>query len=156
MRPRITAAAGFVSAILVLGAVMLYFGGTGNAQVVHTCSPTDHQFIEVAQLDMMSVSSTAEDYLHGTIKASSVIATTETSRANVQHTHPEDPSLLRTRSILAAMFREYARAIKANEEHQRPGKHIFQAYSLANFAHDILAQAQAPLKQRGCDVSALL
>lgn len=156
MRPRFTAAAGFFSAVLVLGALILYVGEPGHAQVVHTCSPTDRQFIDVAQLNMMSVSSTAEDYLRGAAKAGTVIATAQTSRENVMHTHPEDPSLLRTRTLLTAMFMEYSRAIKANELHEDPGKHIYEAYSLANFAHDVLAQAEAPLRQRGCDVSPLL
>ena len=156
MKPRTTAAAGFVSAVLVLAVLMLYVGGNGSAGVVHTCSPTDRQFIEVAQLNMVSVTSAAEDYLHGVAKASTVIDATDVSRENVQTTHPEDSSLLKTRAVLAAMFTEYSRAIKANEDHKDPGKDIYRAYSLANFAHDILTRAQAPLKKRGCDVSPLL
>jgi len=134
----------------------LFVGPTGKAQIAHTCSPMDRQFIDVAQLNLVAVSSSADDFLHGSAKAGSVIDTTETSRANVMATHPEDPSLSQTRGILSAMFTEYARAIKADQHHQDPGKHIFQAYSLANYAHDILSRAQAPLARRGCDISPLL
>ena len=156
MKKRITAAAGIASAAIVLAVLMLFLGGTGAAQGIHTCSPTDRQFIQVAQLNMLSFSSTAEDFLHGSGRASSVIATTETSRSNVEATHPEDPSLRKARAVLAGMFAEYARAVRAKMQQEDPGQHIYSAYSFANLAHGILARAQAPLKQRGCDIAPLL
>lgn len=135
---------------------MLFVGGTGQAQVVHTCSPVDRQFIDVAQLNMASLSSAAEDFLHGDAKADSVISAADTSLQNVEATHPEDPSLAKTRAILNAMFTEYAKAIKADKTHKDPGKYIYRAYGLANFAHDVLAGAKSPLRARGCDVSSLM
>ena len=135
---------------------MLFVGGTGAAQIVHTCSPTDRQFIDVAQLNMASLSSASEDFLHGQQKADSVIETATTSLQNVNGTHPEDPSLVKARTILNAMFMEYAKAIRADSKHKDPGVYIYRAYGLANFAHDVLAQAKGPLKQRGCDVTPLL
>jgi hypothetical protein len=156
MKPRITAAAGLVSAVLVLGALMLFVGGTGAAQTVHTCSPTDRQFIDVAQLNMASLSSVSEDYLHGADRPASVIAAAALSLRNVKGTHPEDPSLAKTRAILSAMFMEYGKAIRADTKHGDPGRYIYRAYGLANFAHDVLAGAQRPLAERGCDVSPLL
>ncbi|TML73411.1 MAG: hypothetical protein E6G13_03245 [Actinobacteria bacterium] len=156
MKPRITAAAGLVSAVLVLGALMLFVGGTGQAQTVHVCSPTDRQFIGVAQLNMASLSSASEDFLRGGAKPASVIDVATQSLQNVQRTHPEDPSLTKTRAILGAMFVEYGKAIRADAKHKDPGTYIYRAYGLANFAHDVLAQAQRPLEQRGCDVSPLL
>ena len=156
MKPRITAAAGLVSAVIVLSVTMLFVGGTGNAQIRHTCSPTDRQFIDVAQLNMASLGSAAEDFLHGSSKAQAVIDTAGSARQNVNGTHPEDPSLAKTRAILAAMFVEYGKAIRADTRHRDPGKYIYRAYGLANFAHDVLSQAREPLMQRGCDVSPLL
>jgi hypothetical protein len=156
VKPRRTAAAGLVSAVIVLGAMMLFVGSPGRAQVVHTCSPVDRQFIDVAQLNMASLSSAAEDFLHGEAKAGSVIDTTNVALQNVKGTHPEDPSLAKTRAILSAMFVEYGKAIHADSKHKDPGEYIYRAYGLANFAHDVLSQAQQPLKQRGCDVSPLL
>jgi hypothetical protein len=156
MKPRITAAAGLVCAVAVLGTFVLFMGGNGHAQVAHTCSPTDRQFIGVAQLNMASLSSAAEDYLRGDAKAASVIDAAETSLQNVRGTHPEDPSLSKTRAILSAMFFEYAKAIRMDAKHRDPGTYVYRAYGLANFAHDVLAQAKSPLLQRGCDVTPLL
>src|SRR5438046_440232 len=156
MKPRITAAAGLLSAVLVLSVTTLFVGGTGSAQIRHTCSPTDRQFIDVAQLNMASLSSSAEDFLHGSSKAEAVIDTAGSALQNVNGTYPEDPSLAKTRAILGAMFVEYGKAIRADSKHRDPGSYIYRAYGLANFAHDVLAQAEQPLKQRGCDVSPLL
>ena len=156
MKPRITAAGGLVSAVVVVGAMALVAGGTGSAQIRHTCSPTDRQFIDVAQLNMASLGSAAEDFLHGSTKAQAVIDTAGTALQNMNGTHPEDPSLAKTRAILGAMFVEYGKAIRADSKHRDPGSYIYRAYGLANFAHDVLAQAEQPLKQRGCDVSPLL
>ena len=156
MKPRITAAAGLVSAIVVLGVTAVAAGGTGSAQIRHTCSPTDRQFIDVAQLNMASLSSQAEDFLHGASRAQAVIESAGTALQNVNGTHPEDPSLAKTRAILGAMFVEYGKAIRADSKHRDPGRYIYRAYGLANFAHDVLADAQPALGKRGCDVSPLL
>jgi hypothetical protein len=156
MKPRITAAAGLVCAVVVLGTFMLFVGGNGHAQIVHTCSPTDRQFIDVAQLNMAALGSASEDYLHGDAKADSVIETATTSLRNIKGTYPSDPSLSKTRAILSAMFVEYGKAIHADSKHADPGRYIYRAYGLANFAHDVLSQAEGPLKQRGCDITPLL
>jgi hypothetical protein len=145
-----------MSAVVVLSTLMLFMGGTGNAQIAHTCSATDRQFIDAAQLNMASLSSESEDFLHGDVKASEVIATAHSALQSIRNTGPSDPSLARTRLILSAMFLEYGKAIRADQQHKDPGKYIYRAYGLANFAHDILAQAKAPLQQRGCNISPLL
>ena len=103
-----------------------------------------------------SLSSASEDFLRGGAKPASVIDVATQSLQNVERTHPEDPSLTKTRAILGAMFVEYGKAIRADAKHKDPGTYIYRAYGLANFAHDVLAQAQRPLEQRGCDVSPLL
>ena len=135
---------------------MLFMGSTGNAQIVHTCSATDRQFIDAAQLNMASLGSESEDFLHGDVKASEVIATARSALQSIRNTGPSDPSLAKTRAILAAMFVEYGKAIRADQQHKDPGRYIYRAYGLANFAHDVLAQAQGPLSQRGCNISPLL
>lgn len=136
---------------------MLLMGGTGNAQqITHTCSATDKQFIDAAQLNMASLSSASEDYLHGDSKASEVMDADRNALDNIRSTGPSDPSLSKTRAILSAMFVEYGRAIRADQHHHDPGPFIYRAYGLANFAHDILSEAEPALKQRGCNVSSLL
>jgi hypothetical protein len=143
-------------AIFAMGALVLLVGGKGRAAVIHTCSATDRQFIGTAQLNMAALGSLSEDYLHGDAKADEVIEQTEAAANGLRNTGPSDPSLSKTRAILRAMFLEYGRAIRADKHHHDPGEYIYRAYGLANFAHDVLAQAQPALSKRGCDISPLL
>ena len=139
-----------------MGSLVLLVGGKGRAAVVHTCSATDKQFIGTAQLNMAALGSLSEDYLHGDAKADDVIEQTQAAVNGLRNTDPSDPSLSKTRAILRAMFLEYGRAIRADQHHHDPGQYIYRAYGLANFAHDVLAQAQPALAERGCDISPLL
>ena len=143
-------------AIFAMGSLVLLVGGKGGAAVVHTCSATDRQFIGVAQLNMAALGSLSEDYLRGDAEANDVIQQTQSSVVVMRNTNPSDPSLSKTRAILRAMFLEYGRAIRADKQKKDPGKYIYRAYGLANFAHDILQNAKPALAERGCDVSPLL
>jgi hypothetical protein len=156
VKPRFTAAAGLAVAIFAMGSLVLFVGGQGRAAVVHTCSATDRQFIGVAQLNMAALGSLSEDYLRGDAEADDVIQQTQSSVVVMHNTNPSDPSLSKTRAILRAMFVEYGRAIRADKQKKDPGKYIYRAYGLANFAHDILQNAKPALAKRGCDVSPLL
>jgi hypothetical protein len=156
VKPRFTAAAGLAVAIFAMGSLVLLVGGKGRAAVAHTCSATDRQFIGVAQLNMAALGSLSEDYLRGDAKADDVIQQTQSSVVVMHNTNPSDPSLSKTRAILRAMFVEYGRAIRADKQKKDPGKYIYRAYGLANFAHDILQNAKPALAKRGCDVSPLL
>ena len=156
MKPRITAAAGLAVAIFVTGSLVLLVGGNGKAAVIHTCSATDRQFLGAAQLNMAALGTLSEDYLQGDAKADDVIMQTDSAIASLRNTDPSDPSLSKTRAILRAMFLEYGRAIRADKHHHDPGKYVYRAYGLANFAHDVLSQAEPALAKRGCDVSPLL
>ena len=131
-------------AIFAMGSLVLLVGGKGRAAVIHTCSATDRQFIDTAQLNMAALGSLSEDYLHGNAKPDDVILETQSAVDGLLNTGPSDPSLSKTR------------AIRADKHHHDPGKYIYRAYGLANFAHDVLAQAQPALAKRGCDVSPLL
>jgi hypothetical protein len=131
-------------------------GGNSNAAVSHTCSATDRQFLGTAQLNMAALGTLSQDYLQGEAEADDVIMQTDSAITGLLNTNPSDPSLSKTRAILRAMFLNYGRAIRADKHHKNPGKYIYQAYGLANFAHDVLAQAKPALAKRGCDVSPLL
>jgi hypothetical protein len=131
-------------------------GGNSNAAVSHTCSATDRQFLGTAQLNMAALGTLSQDYLQGAAEADEVIMQTDSAITGLLNTNPSDPSLSKTRAILRAMFLNYGRAIRADKHHKNPGKYIYQAYGLANFAHDVLAQAKPALAKRGCDVSPLL
>ena len=156
VKPRFTAAAGLAVALFAMGSLVLLLGGNGRAAVTHTCSATDRQFMSVAQLNMAAIGSLSEDYLHGDAKPGDVIEQAQTAIVGLRNTEPSDPSLSKTRVILRAMFLEYGRAIRADEHHKNPGKYIYRAYGLANFAHDVLSDAKPGLARRGCDVSPLL
>jgi hypothetical protein len=156
VKPRITAAAGLVLAVAALAFFSLILGPTGQASVAHTCYPVDKQFIVSAQLNMAMLGETSEDYLHGSAKSEDVIAQANSALRALKNTRPADPSLTRAKLVLRAMFLEYRKAIQANAHHHPPGAHIFRAYGLANFAHDILSDAQPALVKRGCDISPLL
>jgi len=157
VKPRITAAAGLAMAIFVVASfVVLDNTGTGKAAVSHTCSATDRQFLGAAELNMAALGTLSQDYLEGDAQADDVILQTDSAVTSLLNTNPSDPSLSKTQKILRAMFLEYGRAIRADKHHHDPGKYIYRAYGLANFAHDILSQAKPALAKRGCDVSPLL
>ncbi|MFL6011736.1 MAG: hypothetical protein ACJ74B_03985 [Gaiellaceae bacterium] len=143
-------------AIFAMGSLVLFLGGNSRAAVAHTCSATDRQFLSTAQLNMAALGSLSEDYLHGNAKPAEVIDQAQNAVVGLRNTSPTDPSLSKTRAIMRAMFAEYGRAIRADAKHRNPGKYIYRAYGLANFAHDILADAQPALNERGCDVTPLL
>jgi hypothetical protein len=156
VKPRITAAAGLALAIFATGSLVLLVGENSKAAVIHTCSATDRQFLGAAQLNMAALGTLSEDYLQGEAQADDVIMQTDAAIASLRNTNPSDPSLSKTRAILRAMFLEYGRAIRADKHHHDPGKYVYRAYGLANFAHDVLSQAQPVLAKRGCDVRPLL
>jgi hypothetical protein len=135
----------------------LFLGSTsGQAGVVHTCSPTDRQFIVAARLSMAALGAASDEYLRGNAQPAEVIDESKTARMTLGETRPTDPSLTRTKLVLRAMFLEYQKAMVADAHHHPPGKHVYRAYGLANFAHDLLVHERKPLKDRGCDVSSLL
>lgn len=157
MKPRLIAAAGLALAVAALAFVNLVLGPTeSQAGVVHSCYPVDRQFIVSAQLDMVSLGEAADDYLRGQSRSSEVIRQTRAVMRSLANTRPADPSLSRTKLVLRVMFLEYEKAIQATAHHRSPGKHIYRAYGLANFAHDLLTSEQKPLAAQGCDVTPLL
>src|SRR2546430_621579 len=127
-----------------------------SAPPVHTCSVADKQFILSARLSMASLADWSNDFVQGNAKAGDVVDQAETAITTMRNTAPEDPTLRRTRVLLRAMFDEYASGIEASADGKRPGRHIYRAYALANFAHDLLVEARPALQQRGCDVTPLL
>ena len=142
-----------VTAVILLPVVA---GGRAQANVGHSCSATDKQFISTAQVNLSSLNLWAGQYLQGDAKAGEVVAQARQAAAIVRKTEPRDPSLAKTRALLNSMFTEYARAIQAEAHHRDAGPHIYRAYGLANFAHDVLVQAKPALAARGWDIEPLL
>ena len=124
--------------------------------VTHTCSITDRAFIDGAKTNVDAVDLWGQQYLDGDAGPADVAAESARAAKIVGATSPTDPSLAQTRSLLVAMFTAYGKAMEQRAKHRDAGDHIFHAYGLANFAHDVLLKAEPALAKRGCDVSPLL
>jgi hypothetical protein len=150
---------GVIAAGLVVAAVVLVTGGRAaptRGGVAHTCSATDRQFISAAELNTSAVGLFGDSYLHGDAKASEVVGAARDASDAMDATDPRDTSLSAARRLMRAMFLEYARAVRAHAKGRDAGQHMYRAYSLANFAHGVLAEAEPALAKRGCDVKDLL
>jgi hypothetical protein len=150
---------GLIAAGLALFAVLVLLSGGGRARsatVRHTCSATDRQFISTTELNMTALGAWSEDFRSGDATASEVIDEARKAVVRVEKLSPSDPSLQRTKSLVTGMLTEYGRAMTAKSKEKDAAPHMYRAYGLANFAHDILTDAAPELRKRGCDVSGLL
>jgi hypothetical protein len=105
---------------------------------------------------MESVGLFGDSYLHGNAKPAEVILAANDADLALAQTSPRDGSLTTARRLMRAMFVEYARAVRLHAKGKEAAAHMYRAYSLANFAHGVLEQAQPGLARRGCDVTDLL
>jgi hypothetical protein len=150
---------GLIAAGLVIfaGVILLTGGGRArSATVEHTCSATDRQFIARSELNMMALEAWSEDYRNGSATEAEVIEEARKAAKHVNSLTPRDPSLRKTKMLLAGMLAEYGRGMSARARGKDAAPHMYRAYSLANFAYDVLSQAESGLRREGCDVSALL
>jgi hypothetical protein len=150
---------GLIAAGLALFAAAVLLTGGGRAEsatVAHTCSATDRKFIRHAELNMVALGLWGEQYRDGEVTAVEVVAEARRAAKRVNQLEPSDPSLLKTRTLVAGMITEYGRAMLAKSKQRDAGQHMYRAYGLANFARDVLVDAAPDLRRRGCDVSALL
>jgi hypothetical protein len=150
---------GLIAAGLALFAAVVLLTGSGRARsatVDHTCSATDRQFISKTELNMTALGAWGEDYRHGDVTEDEVVAEATKAAIRVERLNPSDPSLKKTKVLLAGMFTEYGRAMRAKAKAKDAAPHMYRAYGLANFAFDVLSDAEPELASRGCDVSGLL
>lgn len=150
---------GLIAAGLAVFAAAVLLTGGGHAKgaaIVHTCSVTDRQFIRVAELNMVALGVWGENYREGSATARQVVREAEKAATRVDRLAPSDPSLKKTKTLVTGVFSEYGRAMAAKAKKRDAGPHMYRAYGLANFAHDVLVDAAPELARRGCDVSALL
>jgi hypothetical protein len=152
MRFRGLPAAGCV----LLCGILLLGSACANAPLAHTCSPTDRQFLDAAQLSMTGLGLSSDQFQQGAGTPKDVASAASLAERAVKASKPTDYSLRKIQALMGAMFSEYARAMTAQAKHKDAGEHIQRSYGLANFAHDVLEQAASGLKARGCDVAPLL
>jgi hypothetical protein len=141
-------------------AVVLVAGGRAQpartSPTQHVCGALDKQFIRAASLSNTQIAMLGQDYLSGDLNAKDAIAETGNAALGIEITAPRDPSLKLARVLMHGMFVEYGRAIRAQWKGGNPGKHMYRSYSLANYAHQVLAGAQPQLQAVGCSVGDLL
>ena len=122
----------------------------------HSCGAADKSFIATASIDVTALGSLTADYRNGLTGADEVAQEAFDAAERVTHVKPRDPSLRTAQKYLDGMFREYGEAVTLQGKGEDGGERMYRAYGLANFAHDVLAQAQPELLSKGCDVGPLL
>jgi hypothetical protein len=148
-RTSLTAAA-FVLAVTVAGC------GGDRDPLAHSCGASDQRFLKAATVDVVAFNRLADDFRAGEIEASIVASEAFEAARRVAHVKPDDPSLRQAQKYLDGMFTEYGEAVTLHAEGKSSGQRMFRAYGLANFARDVLLEAQPALQRQGCDVSPLL
>jgi hypothetical protein len=146
---------GVIAATLFLLAGTSACSGSGSA-FAHSCGASDRRFIQTASVDVTALGSLTADYQSGNAAPDEVAQEAFDAAQRVTHVKPHDPSLRTAQKYLDAMFNEYGRAVTLQSEGKDAAERMYRAYGLANFAHDVLTQAQPELLQRGCDVGPLL
>lgn len=136
-------------------AILAGCGGSRDA-LAHSCVATDQKFIRAASIDVVAFNDLAGDFRSGKVGAEEIAAEAFDAAARVGRTEPNDPALRQAQKYLDAMFTEYGEAVTLNAKGKDSGERMFRAYGLANFARDVLADAQPALQREGCDVAALL
>jgi hypothetical protein len=122
----------------------------------HSCGAADQKFIQTAAVDVTALGSLTADFQSGIADADEVAEQAFEAAKRVTHVEPHDYSLRTAQRYLDGMFREYGEAVTMQAKGEDAGERMYRAYGLANFAHDVLVQAQPELLQRGCDVGPLL
>ena len=144
-----------IAAALVLVTATSACSGGRSAQG-HSCTATDQRFIQTASVDVTGLGALTVDYQSGEVEAKDVAQQANDAAVRMQHTDPDDPSLRAAQRYLDAMFQEYGTAVTIQAKGGDAGERMYRAYGLANFAHDVLVQAQPALYKQGCDVAPLL
>ena len=122
----------------------------------HSCGATDQKFIQTASVDVTALGVLNADYQSGFAEPDEVAQQAFDAAKRVTHVEPDDFSLRAAQRYLDGMFREYGEAVTMQAKGKDASDRMYRAYGLANFAHDVLVQAQPALLKRGCDVGPLL
>ena len=105
---------------------------------------------------MTALGAWGDDYRRGDVTEDELVAEALRAARRVEKLGPSDPSLQKAKVLVAGMFTEYGRAMRAKAKRKDAAPHMYRAYGLANFAFDVLSDAEPELRRRGCDVSGLL
>jgi len=141
---------------MVTVALSLVANGRARPALAHTCSATDRQFIQEGRTNMTALGLWGDQYASGDAKPAELVHEAEQAAGAMRAMGPTDPSLGETRRLMVGLLTEYARAVQIQARRGDAGPHMYRAYRLANYAHDVLEKAQPALSARGCDLSELL
>jgi hypothetical protein len=145
--------------IAALIALAIVAGGCteSRAAVGHSCGALDRRFIETAGVNMTALGMLAEGYQTGAMTSEEVVDEARTAAKRIAYVTPRDPSLRTAQTLIGAMFHEYGDAVYRQAKGKADaGERMYRAYGLANFARDVLQQAQPALAEQGCDLASLL
>ena len=144
--------------LLAFGIGFVVRGGEETAAAAeHSCAATDLRFIQTASTNMTALGILAEGFRSGDIAPDEVAKQARDAAKRVRYVKPQDPSLRQAQRLIDGMLNEYGQAVTLSaKERARAGKHMHRAYGLANFAREVLVQAQPQLAKQGCDVAPLL
>lgn len=143
------------AAVLVLAITASGCGG-GEQSRAHSCGATDKRFITTASTNMAALGIWAAGYKSGDIEPAEIVEQARDAARRVSYVKPNDPSLREAQQLIVPMFAEYGEAVRLNAKGKDAGERMYRAYGLANFAREVLLEAEPKLTPRGCDVAALL
>jgi hypothetical protein len=141
---------------LVFGALAVRAANGPEGTIAHSCTATDQSFIHTASIDVTALGALANEFRSGAVEAEEVATEAFDAADRVRRVEPEDPSLRAAQAYLGGMFSEFGSALALLAKGKDGSARIQRAYGLANFARDILAEAQPALHGKGCDVGPLL
>jgi hypothetical protein len=142
--------------LLLLAATVGGCAGSSREARAHTCGAKDRHFLQTASVDVTAFGLWRQDYTSGSLTPEEAAREAFDAAERVAHVEPSDPSLRTVQRYLDGMFTEYGEAVKLHGEGKDGGERMYLAFSFANGAHEILAQAQPGLQREGCDVGPLL
>jgi hypothetical protein len=146
---------GVTAATLLLALAPLGCGASRDP-LAHTCGASDQKFIQVANVDVTAFNDLAGAFRAGEVGPAEIAEEAFSAAERVGRVEPTDPTLKQAQKYLDSMFTEYGEAVILHAEGKNPGERMHRAYGLANFARDVLAEAQPALHAEGCDVAPLL
>jgi len=155
---RLIAATLACAAVVFVATVLVASGRAqaGGQPVVHTCSAPDKQYLDTVSSNMVQLGYWSDSLVNNDVAPGVVVRQARSEAAQIDATRPTDPTLDQSRSLLRAMFVDYARAVAAKMHGGDAGAPMGSAYRLANDVHDLLAGAQPALAAMGCDPAQLL
>jgi hypothetical protein len=114
------------------------------------------KFIAAANLNVTAFNDLSVAFRAGEVAAEEIAAEAFFAAERLGQVSPRDPSLKQAQKYFNSMFTEYGEAVTLHAQGKNPGERMQRAFGLANFAREVLAEAQPALYAEGCDVAPLL